>query len=779
MGLGMLIITKLRKKYRPVIILLSVWLISIESYANQTIEELWLSVRVNQQQRADTLAFLRSAQGEIWIAEQDWQQWRLKKPNVAIYQYNQQNYYNLQQIQGVSYQLNEQDLSIDITIPVSQFESLSLDGQKQTTIIKPSVGTGLFVNYDLSTAVNKQGLADSHLSLEQGAFHPWGIFNNQLLVTIPKDKPNKIIRLDSFLQHNDIESLTTFKIGDFISNDLGHVGAMRMAGIQRTSNFRIQPQKVITPVLTMSGEASLPSTVDVFINNMLTVSQKVPIGAFDINNIPAITGKGEASMVIKDMLGREQRVYLPYYINPEALQVGLHEYAYDIGLIRENYGLDNDRYDRLLANIFHRVGLTEYLTGELQVAATLNQQNLSYGAVFSVANKAAMQILASHSHHQDYGNGHSLSIDFATQLAKFNINNHVRWQSEDFAALSRTDNMLNSQFNHSLFVGRQISKSLGSLALAYQQQQLYEQSRFQSLQLNYNANLNNWLNLSASLTKVLNSHQKAIALLSCSIPLGQTLNANLQMQPQSGQQTLSVQNNQLSSIGMSYSLQHAWGNTERTQANLSVQNNFGQYRVNASHTNGDMFVQTSASGGIALLDKHLFFSRRINNSFAVVKVGDYPDIKIYKNNQLVGTTNQQGMVLVPQLLAYQQNKLRIEAGDLPFDVIIPSLEKIVVPAFRSGLRTDFAVKRAYGATMTLQLANKELLPAGAIIQNLTTNEQVLVGFNGQAYLTNLQNNNKVQVNWHNNQCEFNLLFKPTNDGSVPDLGAQICQQVQP
>lgn len=760
-------------------VFIGLWLVKINSYANQAVEELWLSVRLNEQKRADTLVFLRTPDDGIWIAEQDWQQWRLKKQNVVVYSYNQQNYYNLKQIQGLTYQLNEQDLAIDINAPISLFEPLSLNETKAIEVVEPTVSKGLFVNYDVNSGFNRLGMSDSSLLLENGFFHPFGVFNSQSLITLPVDEPQKVIRLDSTFTHNRIDQMTTFRVGDTQTTDFGHIGSMRIGGIQSIRNFSLQPKKNITPMLSMTGEASMPSNVDVFINNMRAFSQKVPIGAFEINNIPAITGKGEASMVIRDILGREQRVYLPYYINPEALQVGLHEFSYDLGLIRENYGLDSDRYGRWLFNTLHRVGLSEYVTGQAQLALAQNQQNISAGVVFSVANQAAVEALISYSHHQKYGQGQAFSMGFATQIASFNINNHFKWQSEEFAALSRSDNSVNSQFSESFFIGRPISKALGSLAVAYHHQQSYDAQQFESIQLNYNANIQSWFNLSASLTKVLSNNQDVVALLSLSIPLGAEVSANLHLQPQQGQQSLSLQKNSLSTTGLNYGLQHSWGNSQRTQANLTLQNNWGQYRFNANYAGEDVAVQGSASGGFAVMDKHLFWSRRINSSFAVLKVGEYKDVKVYKNNQLVGKTNAQGLALIPQLLPYQANRLRIDANDLPFDVVIPNLEKAVVPAFRSGLYTDFAIKRAYGATMTLQLASGEMIPAGAIIDNLTTGEQILSGYNGQIYLSDLQAMNHIRVSWLKNQCEFNLAFVPKDDNSVPDLGKQICQQQQP
>ena len=90
-----IITAKQLKNYGRIVLLIAVWLASPKGYANQIMDEMWLSVRLNEQQRADTTVFLRATDGALFVAEQDWQQWRLKKPAIPSYQYNQQNKYYL------------------------------------------------------------------------------------------------------------------------------------------------------------------------------------------------------------------------------------------------------------------------------------------------------------------------------------------------------------------------------------------------------------------------------------------------------------------------------------------------------------------------------------------------------------------------------------------------------------------------------------------------------------------------------------------------------------
>ena len=63
----------------------------------------------------------------------------------------------------------------------------------------------------------------------------------------------------------------------------------------------------------MSGEAVLPSTVDLYVDNELRMRREVPSGPFSIQDLPVMTGQGDARLVVRDILGREQVITQPFY----------------------------------------------------------------------------------------------------------------------------------------------------------------------------------------------------------------------------------------------------------------------------------------------------------------------------------------------------------------------------------------------------------------------------------------------------------------------------------
>ena len=80
---------------------------------------------------------------------------------------------------------------------------------------------------------------------------------------------------------------------------------------------------------------------------------------------PSITGTGELQVVVTDALGRQQVISQPYYSGSTLLRAGLNEYSFEVGAIREDYGLESFAYgDPFAAGTFRR-GITDTFTAEV------------------------------------------------------------------------------------------------------------------------------------------------------------------------------------------------------------------------------------------------------------------------------------------------------------------------------------------------------------------------------------------------------------------------------
>ena len=144
--------------------------------------------------------------------------------------------------------------------------------------------------------------------------------------------------------------LASLRLGDSISGASSWGGAVRFGGAQWATNFSLQPGFVTFPLPGISGEAALPSTVDLYVDSALRMRRQVPSGPFSIQDLPVPSGRGDARLVVRDILGREQIITQPFDTNSRLLKQGLHDYSYELGFVRRDFGIDSNNYGRPMAS---------------------------------------------------------------------------------------------------------------------------------------------------------------------------------------------------------------------------------------------------------------------------------------------------------------------------------------------------------------------------------------------------------------------------------------------
>jgi outer membrane usher protein len=162
--------------------------------------------------------------------------------------------------------------------------------------------------------------------------------------------------------------LTRLRFGDAISGASSWGGVVRFGGVQWATDFSLQPGFMTSPRPGISGESSLPSTVELYVDNLLRMRREVPSGPFTIQDLPVINGQGDAQLVVRDILGREQVITKPFFTSSRLLKQGLQSYSYELGFVRRNFGIDSNNYGRLMAVGTHRLGSLKSLPARFMVS---------------------------------------------------------------------------------------------------------------------------------------------------------------------------------------------------------------------------------------------------------------------------------------------------------------------------------------------------------------------------------------------------------------------------
>ena len=751
---------------------------SLAEDASLTAEEVFLDVFINEQHKG-TVVLLRS-EDRLFVGAQDLRLWRLGLPNTNPLTFYGEEFYALDALLGLTYKLDESTQMLTVQVPPGLFDATFLNGKKIDFSAPSLQSLGGFLNYDV-LASHKLGRTMTNGLLELGRFGTWGTAQTRILA-LDLNKQASAIRLDSTWTRDKPMELASLRFGDAISSRSSWGGAVRFGGVQWTTNFSTQPGFVTFPLPGISGEAAMPSTVDLYVNNALRMRRQVPSGPFSIQDLPVTNGQGDARLVVRDILGREQVITQPFFTDSRLLKQGLQEYSYELGFVRRNFGIDSNNYGRPLAVGTYRQGITKKFTGEIHGEVLGNQQAVGLGGVLLLQDAGVFSSSFAMSN-SGKGVGGLLGLGFSRQSGNFGFGVNTQLASQRFAKLGLQPEELAPRHISQIFANL-ATTALGSFAANYTEQAFRDREENEIVSGSYVREVGSLGNLSVSVSRSLSGDSKMIFGLNFSMMLGKSNTANISTSAKPGNQqaTLQLSRSRPAGNGIGYRLVAELGDSDRREAEVSLQNEAGNYTLVAAQSKGQTAFRGSASGGVAFLGDSAFLSRRINNSFAVVQVPGYSGVGIYSDNQLVASTDANGNALLPGLRPYQKNSVRIEQADIPFDTRVDVLQLDAVPYFRSGLLLKFPVKRSRGALLSVVLENGEPLPAGAQVQilgdNIVENEVFPTGFRGEVYLTGLAVSNRLRVTLKEQSCEFALPFPETTD-PLPHLGTYTCTGVEP
>src|SRR5690606_38900578 len=117
--------------------------------------------------------------------------------------------------------------------------------------------------------------------------------------------------------------------------------------------------------------------------------------------------------------------------------------------------------------------------------------------------------------------------------------------------------------------------------------------------------------------------------------------------------------------------------------------------------------------------------------FALVSTDGIPGVPVKLENNPIGATDEDGLLLVTPLNAYQNNKLSIDPMRLPADVRVGRVDVLATPTDRAGTLVRFDLAPLRAASVLLRDAGGEPLPVGSRVRLRAGDGQpALVGFDG-------------------------------------------------
>jgi outer membrane usher protein len=745
-----------------------------------------LELRINGVPSGTDVVALRDAGGALWLAEGDFARLRLKLPHSAPHLADGRRYFPVAAIAGVQVAFDEAHSAATIDAPAAAFQgsSLMLTGANRPPI-SPS-GTGAFLNYVLYGQTGQYAGADVASAFAQlGIFAPIGVLLNTATETATRGT-HSFARLESTFSHDFPDSLTTLRLGDAISVPGAWAAAVRFGGVQWGTNYGIRPDLVTTPLLAATGTAVVPSTVEVFVNGKAVGTSEVPAGPFVVNQVPALNGSGEVSIVVKNALGQEQIVNVPFYSAAVMLQPGLSLYDIDLGPVRENYGITSGDYGPLLAAATWRHGLTSLLTGEIHAEALRDgpaaagidiAQAIDHWAVvtadFAVGGQSATSgLMGSGPRPASSGSYAALGIQRVNERLSLIL--EAQHATAGFREVGYVNGIPPPLERGIAQAGWNLGRP-GNLQLAFVTERNADDTRQEAVGLTYSVNIGRG-SFSATASRTTgDTHDSSVSLYYV-LPLDSRRHTATQLRYDSQLPApdtalvQSLQKNLPPGVGDGYSL--SAGTDGSYNAEYLRQTNALLIDVAAARFLDASAQRLTLSGGATLLDGELRAARTITDSFAAVEVGGIPGVTVFYDNHPVARTDDNGIAIVRDLRSFDVNRLSVDPLQLPLDAAMSSPQIQVVPPYRSGLLVQFPVRRVHSGLFRLQLADGTRVPAGAVVS--FQGEDFPVGLEGLTYVTNYDHGTSGAAHWKGASCSFRLPPPPSGEPQ-PDLGVIACR----
>ncbi len=755
-----------------------------------TAESVVVSILLNTEPKGEFFLVVTPG-GHYWMKLADLQAIGFQAPVDKSLEHAGERYLALQALPGVEVTIDESTLTVAIMSTPEHLPPRSIDLQssvRQPT--RPTQDTSLFLNYRLHYDGNTRGTQALHVTTEAGArlgaflFHTENVYS-----TVPTDTP--FLRLSSNVTYDDRATLQRWVGGDVVASSGALGGVLNLGGLSVSKIYRMNPYFIKQPLARLTGAVALPSEAEVLLDGIRVAKTQLAPGAFAFNNLNYYGGLHDVQITLKDRFGREQTLHYPYYFTDVLLQQGLHEYSYHLGWMRQEVGIASNHYGRPAFAALHHYGMSDNVTVGVRGEATTTQGNLGMLGLYRLGTSGVLSVDLSAGYDTTRpGVGLAGSLGYSYQWQGVNIQCLFRGLHPTYPILGRAPSAARPWLEAHSSIGYRLP-ALGSVTLAHaitKNDQGHDDR--QTATLTYSRSLASKATLFATIRRVIDPAGSTEFFLGMAYyPTGNVAVHYLHQQDKdTSVETLQVSKNPPVGEGLGYRMIFektvAGGHADAVAPFLQYHTPYGILtgevisRSLDGSTRREAIYQLSASGALSYVGGSFGLSRPIDDSFALVKVGELAGVRVYHANQEIGRTGAHGTLFVPNLSAYLDNQISINDQDIPLHYAISDVMQSVSPPLRSGAFVPFKVTRIQAITGRLQarVDRKDTPVASRAITLLVDGKPLTfpTSQSGEFYLENLQPG-VYAASFHDAGETYTcMLTVPTSAEMILDLGEVRC-----
>jgi len=665
-----------------------------------------VTVTVNSVAKGEYFVILEDS-GNVLVRTKDIIEMDFRDPKGRTRLIEGEEYISLASMKGAAFTFDEKRIALDIDAAPELLLKRTIDFMpgRAPRVYYPR-DTSVFLNYRLGYTAG-EGLSYKSFGVTNQLGARWRdmlFLGDTSYYQTPQER--RFTRLMTALTYDDRIRLRRGVAGDFFASS-GELGSnLNMGGVSFSKSYKLDPYFIKYPTLNLGGMASMPSDVEVYIDGIRLVSDKLAPGEFEIRNITHSGGAHNVEVVIRDPFGNVQRISHPFYQTDTLLGKGLSEYSYNAGYLRQEFGTKSWQYGAPAFSFFHRHGYNDKLTLALRGEGGGGVWAAGPEASALLASAGVLTVSALADRERDGATGAAASINHYYQSRGFTTRLLLRGYSRRFTTVSGRPLQQRVKAEAAAGAGYGLG-DYGNLSFDYALVKRYDGLDTRSITASFSKSLWHTATAITTVKRIVEAEPRYEAFLGLVYYFGEdsSFSANYNRSAYTNAETLQLISPAPTvgtGVGFRASLDRiaAEGGLRAVyMANPTLDYNAAHavlradYKARSNQAGTDELYDISLAGAIARVDSTTELTRPVYDSFGMVKVGRIEGVRAYVNNQETGRTGKDGVVFIPSLGSFYDNRVSIEPKDIPMDYLLPDVRRTVSPPLRSGSCIVFDAKR--------------------------------------------------------------------------------------
>ena len=731
------------------------------------VRDIWVEVRINQVPQPAFALVHVDLRGHLFARVEDLRAWHMRPPASP----SSDAQVRIDDIPGLQAHLDADDTVLRLDADPSLFASQVVNNARHPDSPEPGI-PAVFMGYNLF-GERDGGAGDTYSALLQaGSSYGRASFTSTWLgshIVPAQSAAAQVIgneqsgwhRLDTALLLDVPEYTARFTIGDSITTT-GTLGdAVRFTGVHWATDYATRPGVTPYALPVVSGTATMPSTVELYINNALVQRTNVDAGPFQLNNVPVPVGQGAVDIRMRDLMGQEQQLSVPYLVTPQLIAAGLTTCDFAAGAIREDYGLENFAYGPgfLSAGLLHGLNSSTTLSAATELLAS--QLTVRGGAAWRATRNITVELTPAVSHSAGQGAGGAVDTGFDARWLSTAFAVHWTDASPRYVELGSLapGERLHTQWaaQASTQVGR-----AGSVSLLYAWRRSYDAPTTGAATLSYNLSLRRFGSVSVFVSDTHSAGTTdVLGGLAFTRYLGRGVTGSVTSTSDNGSSTtdLQVARPAPPDSGWGWALAHARGETNTDGLRLEGRTAYGVGDAEVDATSQGTLGIVSWQGGLLWAGGRAWPAQTLAGPAALLVVPDLGGVAVLHDGQPVGRTDESGRIIVPSLRPFEDNTLTLVPEDIPLTALVDSGQVSVRPYSHGVVSVTLAVAATESQVFALRLAPEVFVPPGAAVS--LGGHSFPVGTQGITQLPVAHAAADAEVSWPGGHCRIHL----------PDLAA--------